>query len=159
MVDAALRWMAAMRLSRIAVDITPLRESRDFRLLVLGLVTGLGTQATLVALPYQVYVDHRLGLPHRADRRRRAAPAGRRLALGGALADRFDRRRLLLSASSPWSRSPRRSRWRDLAGDAAGLAALPPGRGDGRRRGGRAGGARGDRPQHGRARAPPRRSH
>src|SRR5438309_1251753 len=45
------------RLSRIAVDVRPLRESRDFRLLTLGsLVTGLGTQAALVALPYQVFV-------------------------------------------------------------------------------------------------------
>jgi hypothetical protein len=34
--------------------------SRDFRLLVLGnFVTGLGTQATLVALPYQLYVQTR----------------------------------------------------------------------------------------------------
>jgi hypothetical protein len=41
------------RLSQIAVDVRPLRESRDFRLLTAGsLVTGLGTQVTLVALPY-----------------------------------------------------------------------------------------------------------
>ena len=46
-----------MWFSRLAVDVTPLRESRDFRLLTAGsLVTGLGTQATLIALPYQVYV-------------------------------------------------------------------------------------------------------
>ena len=45
-------------LTRIAVDTTPLRESRDLRLLLLGnVVTGLGTQATLVALPYQLYVE------------------------------------------------------------------------------------------------------
>jgi hypothetical protein len=44
-------------ISRIAVDISALRESRDFRLLTAGsLITGLGTQATLVALPYQVFV-------------------------------------------------------------------------------------------------------
>jgi hypothetical protein len=43
-------------LSRIAVDVTPLLASRDFRRLTAGtLVTGLGTQATLVALPYQVF--------------------------------------------------------------------------------------------------------
>jgi hypothetical protein len=47
-------------LRRIAVDVSPLRASRDFRLLALGnFVTGLGTQATLVALPYQVYVQTR----------------------------------------------------------------------------------------------------
>ncbi len=41
---------------RIAVDISSLRVSRDLRLLVLGnVVSGLGTQAALVALPFQVY--------------------------------------------------------------------------------------------------------
>ncbi len=41
---------------RIAVDISSLRTSRDLRLLVLGnVVSGLGTQAALVALPFQVY--------------------------------------------------------------------------------------------------------
>ena len=44
-----------MRLPRLAADITPLRASRDLRLLVAGtIVSGLGTQATLVALPYQL---------------------------------------------------------------------------------------------------------
>ncbi len=39
-------------LQRLAVDITPLQESRDLRLLVLGnVVSGLGTQAALVAQP------------------------------------------------------------------------------------------------------------
>ena len=43
---------------RIAVDITSLRASRDLRLLVLGnVVSGLGTQAALVALPFQIYVQ------------------------------------------------------------------------------------------------------
>jgi MFS family permease len=41
---------------RILVDTTPLRESRDFRLLFSGqLVSMLGTQLTVVAIPYQVY--------------------------------------------------------------------------------------------------------
>ena len=41
---------------RILVDTTPLRESRDFRLLFTGqLVSTLGTQLTVVAIPYQVY--------------------------------------------------------------------------------------------------------
>ena len=41
---------------RILVDTTPLRESRDFRLLFVGqLVSMLGTQLTVVAIPYQVY--------------------------------------------------------------------------------------------------------
>ena len=41
---------------RILVDTAPLRESRDFRLLFVGqLVSMLGTQLTVVAIPYQVY--------------------------------------------------------------------------------------------------------
>jgi MFS family permease len=84
---------------KIAVDTSALGESRDFRLLTIGsTITGLGTQAALVALPYQVYVISRsafltglLGL----------VELGPLIALslfGGAMADRFDRRRLLLLA-------------------------------------------------------------
>jgi MFS family permease len=41
---------------RILVDTTPLRESRDFRLLFIGqLISVIGTQLTVVAIPYQVY--------------------------------------------------------------------------------------------------------
>ena len=41
---------------RILVDTTPLRESRDFRLLFTGqLISMLGTQLTVVAIPFQVY--------------------------------------------------------------------------------------------------------
>ena len=91
-------------LSRIAVDTSALRESRDFRLLSAGsLITGLGTQATLVALPYQVFVitgsAFLTGLIGAAE----LVPLIVASLFGGALADRFDRRGLLLSASSPWS--------------------------------------------------------
>jgi MFS family permease len=84
-------------LSRIAVDVQPLRESRDFRLLTAGsLITGLGTQATLVALPYQVFVitgsAFLTGLIGAAE----LVPLVVASLFGGALADRFDRRRLLL---------------------------------------------------------------
>jgi MFS family permease len=41
---------------RILVDTTPLRESRDFRLLFTGqLISVIGTQLTVVAIPFQVY--------------------------------------------------------------------------------------------------------
>src|SRR3954466_6576332 len=47
-----------MRRPSLAIDLSPLRESRDLRVLVLGnIVSGLGTQAALVALPYQIYVE------------------------------------------------------------------------------------------------------
>jgi MFS family permease len=84
---------------KIAVDTRGLRESRDFRLLTVGsVITGLGTQAALVALPYQVYVisgsAFLTGLLG-------AVELGPLIALslyGGALADLFDRRKLLLAA-------------------------------------------------------------
>jgi MFS family permease len=84
-------------LRRIAVDVRPLRDSRDFRLLTIGsIVTGLGAQAALVALPFQVYVITRspfltglLGLVE-------LGPLVSASLFGGAVADRFDRRRLLL---------------------------------------------------------------
>jgi MFS family permease len=86
-----------MWFSRLAVDVTPLRESRDFRLLTAGsLVTGLGTQATLIALPYQVYVTtgsaFLTGLLGAAE----LGPLIVASLFGGALADRFDRRTMLL---------------------------------------------------------------
>jgi MFS family permease len=85
-------------ISRIAVDVRPLRESRDFRLITAGsLITGLGTQATLVALPYQVFVvtgsAFQTGLIGAAE----IVPLAAGSLYGGALADRFDRRTLLLT--------------------------------------------------------------
>jgi MFS family permease len=84
-------------LRRVAVDVSALRASRDLRLLVLGnFVTGLGTQATLVALPYQVFVQTRspalTGLLGAVE----LLPLVAMSLYGGALADRMDRRRLLL---------------------------------------------------------------
>jgi MFS family permease len=81
----------------IAVDTTALRESRDFRLLALGgFVSGLGTQVTLVALPFQVYLltnsSFMVGLIGLAE----LFPLIAFGLVGGALADRVDRRRLLL---------------------------------------------------------------
>ena len=84
-------------LGRVAVDVTPLRESRDLRLLVLGnFVTGLGTQATLVALPYQLYVQTRSPLLTGLLGAVELLPLIGMSLYGGALADRMDRRRLLL---------------------------------------------------------------
>jgi MFS family permease len=84
-------------LQRLAVDITPLRASRDLRLLVLGnVVSGLGTQAALVALPYQIYVEtgsaFLTGLLGAVE----LIPLIAMALLGGAFADRRDRRQILL---------------------------------------------------------------
>ncbi len=74
-----------------------MRESRDFRLVTLGaVITGLGSQAALVALPYQVFVisgsAFLTGLIGLAE----LGPLIVASLFGGALADRFERRRLLL---------------------------------------------------------------
>src|SRR4051794_11301827 len=87
-----------MRLPRLAADITPLRASRDLRLLIGGnVVSGLGTQAALVALPYQLYTQTRspflTGLLGAVE----VVPLVSMSLFGGALADRYDRRRLLLA--------------------------------------------------------------
>src|SRR5213596_4103383 len=86
-----------MNLSRLRPDTTALRESRQLRSLVLGnFISGMGTQASLVALPYQLYVQtgspFLTGLLGAAE----LLPLIAMALLGGALADRVDRRRLLL---------------------------------------------------------------
>lgn len=88
-------------LRRIAIDVSPLRESREFRLLVLGqIVSNLGTQAALVALPYQIFViSHSAALVGLLG----AFELGPMVIvslLGGALNDRMDRRRLLALAQA-----------------------------------------------------------
>jgi len=84
-------------LRRAMVDLSPLRDLRDYRLLWSGqTVNVIGSQITRVALPYQVYL-----LTHST-----LAVAGLSVAQliplllfslgGGSLADAFDRRRILL---------------------------------------------------------------
>jgi MFS family permease len=86
-------------ISKFTPDITALRRSRDYRVLELGaMVSGLGTQAALVAVPYQVYVlTHStalVGLIGAAE----LGPTVLVSLFGGAIADRVDRRRILLVA-------------------------------------------------------------
>jgi Na+/melibiose symporter-like transporter len=86
-------------LRKVAVDVSPLKESRDFRLIAIGgLVSGLGTQAALVALPFQIYVlSHSAALVGLLG----AFELGPMIVvslLAGAIADRTDRRRLLAAA-------------------------------------------------------------
>jgi len=82
---------------RIAVDVSALRESRDLRMLVLGnVVSGLGTQAALVALPYQLYTQtgsaFLTGLLGAVE----LIPLVALTLLGGAISDRYDRRTVLM---------------------------------------------------------------
>jgi len=86
-----------LRLPRLKPDLAPLRDSRDFRLVLIGsFLSGLGAQATLVALPYQVYVQTRSALLVGLLGAVELAPLVAAALLGGAVADRVDRRRLLL---------------------------------------------------------------
>jgi MFS family permease len=86
-------------LRRIALDISPVRESRDYRLLFFGqVISNIGTQAALVALPFQIFViSHSAALVGLLG----AFELGPMIVvslLAGALADRRDRRRLLAIA-------------------------------------------------------------
>ena len=86
---------------RVAVDLSVLRESRNLRLLVIGeLFSGLGSQAALVAIPYQVYtLTHSpalVGLLGIVE----LIPIIIGSLFGGAVADRIERRRLMFAAQS-----------------------------------------------------------
>ena len=79
-----------------ALDLTPLRVSRDYRLLFFGqMVSAFGTQMSFVALPVQMYQltnsTVMVGLIGLAE----FVPIVTLAFLGGALADAVDRRKLL----------------------------------------------------------------
>lgn len=86
---------------RWALDLAPLRTSRDFRLsYAAGAVSFLGSMATYIAIPYQVatLTDAPLlvGLLGVVE----FAPLLVTALLGGALADYLDRRKLVLAAEA-----------------------------------------------------------
>ena len=88
------RVRAVLRLA--AIDVGPLRRHRDFRLLFVGMgVSNFGSMITYVALPYQVYQltgsSLAVGLMSLAE----LGPLLVTSFVGGALADAFDRRRLV----------------------------------------------------------------
>ena len=82
---------------RIFVDIAPLRDSRQFRLLFTGqLVTTLGNQLTVVAIPYQVYSETHSSLQVGAISLVQLVPLIIGSLIGGSVGDAVDRRKLLL---------------------------------------------------------------
>src|SRR5436309_12697033 len=85
------------RTTRVLADLTPLRESRDYRFLFSGQVASyIGRQFTVVAVPIQVYgITHSslaVGLVGLAS----LGPLITFSLAGGALSDAVDRRRMLL---------------------------------------------------------------
>jgi MFS family permease len=83
----------------LAVDVSPLRDAPDYRRLLAGqLVSMIGRQLTIVAVPYQVYLLTRSSFAVGMIGLVQVVPV---LIVGlyaGALADRMDRRRLLIVA-------------------------------------------------------------
>src|SRR4029453_4943451 len=90
---AGMTW--GQRLRALRMDVTPLRESRDFRLLfVAGTVFYLGGMVSYVAVPFQIYhltgSNFAVGAVGLAE----LVPLVVFGLYGGALADHVDRRRL-----------------------------------------------------------------
>ena len=86
-------------LSALAIDLTPLRASRDFRLLFVGqFVSSFGSSISYVVLPWQMYQltksNFAVGMLGVAE----FVPMLVMAFVGGALADFIDRRRLIVIA-------------------------------------------------------------
>ena len=83
--------------ARIAVDIRPLRSSRDFRRLWFGTgISAIGSQITTVAIPFQLYDETKSTLLVGLLGIAALVPLLVVPIYGGAVADFVDRRRLLL---------------------------------------------------------------
>ena len=96
------RWYWPRRLaSTLLVDISPIRDSREFRLIFSGqLVSTLGSQMTAVALPYQVFRMTGSSLDVGLVSLAQLGPLLVASMVGGVVADSFDRRRVLMVSES-----------------------------------------------------------
>jgi len=82
---------------KIFIDLAPLRESRDFRLLFVGqLVSTLGSQLTLVAIPFQIYSETHSSLQVGLVSTAQLVPLVVFSLIGGSVGDAVDRRLLIL---------------------------------------------------------------
>jgi MFS family permease len=82
---------------RLLADVTPLRVSRDYRVLFAGAgVSYLGRQLTVVAIPFQVFLMTRSSLAVGMVGLATVVPLVTLSLAGGAIADAVDRRKLLL---------------------------------------------------------------
>ncbi|HJS72532.1 MAG TPA: MFS transporter [Acidimicrobiia bacterium] len=83
---------------RLIVDLTPLRESPRFRILYIAqLLASIGRQITVVAVPFQVYILTESTLAVGALGLAQFIPLMVVSIIGGAVADAFDRRVLLVA--------------------------------------------------------------
>src|SRR5258708_15834861 len=105
--DPGRRPAVAGRVRGLAIDITPLRESRDFRLLWGGeLISQVGSQFTMVALLYQVFKLTNSSLAVGLIGLCQLVPM-RFVSIGfGPQIDRRDRRRLLRFAQPGLTTAP-----------------------------------------------------
>jgi MFS family permease len=84
----------------ILIDLTPLRENRDFRRLFAGQLLGVfGTQLTMVAIPFQVYALTRSSLQVGGVSLAQLVPLILGALIGGSAGDAVDRRLVLLVTS------------------------------------------------------------
>jgi len=85
----------------LLLDIEPLRRYRDFRIVYFGqLVSNTGRQIVVVALPYQLYVETGSALAIGLLALVQLVPLLAFSLWGGAIADSFEQRRLLLLTQS-----------------------------------------------------------
>jgi len=95
------RARAAARVRGLAMDLTPLRVSRDYRLLWLGeVVSHTGRHITVVALPFQVFQITRSAFAVGLIGLVQVVPLVGFSLAGGVVADRVDRRKLLAATQS-----------------------------------------------------------
>ncbi len=86
---------------RIFINLDPLRQSRDFRILFGGqLVAEFGSQFTIVAIAYQVFELTRSSFQVGAVSLTQLVPLVLGALIGGSLGDSMDRRRLLVLATA-----------------------------------------------------------
>ena len=86
--------------NRILMDLGPLRDSRDFRLLFAGqMVNMLGNQLTVVAIPFQVYELTRSSLQVGAVSLAQVVPLVIGALVGGAAGSAVARRILMIATS------------------------------------------------------------
>src|SRR5215470_6832423 len=91
-----------MRVGQIAIDVAPLREGKDFRLLFAGRLASMaGNAVATTAASWQVYGLTRSSLA--VGMLTLASSAGMLTGLlaGGMLADRHDRRTVMLASRAP----------------------------------------------------------